>query len=178
MACRKSDSEHEWCGQPTKQVSELPQPTLNNSVHSKSHLYHSPVSITMQKDQIYTLKTLKYMSEFSGLWKHQNNTVCTKTVKVSVFNQKKKKRTPQHSGNSHIPMLTNPAPSVYIFNPFNHLFAFQVAPKPQKRPPPPEPITPKEARLLKLNERRTQEATFTGYDRDKTVSTSGSKIKG
>ena len=41
-----------------------------------------PVCIRMQKDHIRTLKILWSMSEFGGLWKHQNNPACTKSVSV------------------------------------------------------------------------------------------------
>ena len=36
----------------------------------------------MRKDDIRTLKILKSMSEFGGLWKHQNKPACTKSVSV------------------------------------------------------------------------------------------------
>ena len=36
----------------------------------------------MQKDYMRTLKILQSMSEFSGLWKHQNNRVCIKSVSL------------------------------------------------------------------------------------------------
>ena len=40
------------------------------------------MSIPMQKDHIHMLKILQSMSEFGGLWKHQNNPACTKSVRV------------------------------------------------------------------------------------------------
>ena len=39
--------------------------------------------LRMQKDHIRTLKILWSTSEFSGLWKHQNNPACTNNVRVS-----------------------------------------------------------------------------------------------
>ena len=46
----------------------------------KSPSTMSPVCmyICMQKDHICTLKIMQSMSEFSGLWKQQNNPACTK----------------------------------------------------------------------------------------------------
>lgn len=35
----------------------------------------------MQKDYVCTIKTLRPMSEFGGLWNQQNNSACTKTAK-------------------------------------------------------------------------------------------------
>ena len=35
----------------------------------------------MQKCYVRTLKIPESMSEFGGLWKHQNNPACTKSVK-------------------------------------------------------------------------------------------------
>ena len=39
----------------------------------------------MQKDLVRTLKVLQSMSEFSGLWKQQNNSACTKGVGVFIM---------------------------------------------------------------------------------------------
>ena len=39
-----------------------------------------PVCMGMQKDHICMLKILWSVSEFGGLWKHQNNTACTRSV--------------------------------------------------------------------------------------------------
>ena len=36
----------------------------------------------MQKDHICMLKILWSVSEFGGLWKHQNNTACTRSVRA------------------------------------------------------------------------------------------------
>ena len=38
--------------------------------------------IRMQKDHMRTLMILRSMSEFGGLWKHQNNPARTKSVRV------------------------------------------------------------------------------------------------
>ena len=42
-----------------------------------------PMCICIQKDHICTLKSMSYMSEFGGLWKHQNNPACTKISESS-----------------------------------------------------------------------------------------------
>ena len=45
-------------------------------------LYKGPsdtVCIRMRKDHVRALKSRYSMSEFGGLWKHSNNTACTKT---------------------------------------------------------------------------------------------------
>ena len=35
----------------------------------------------MQKDRIRSLKILRFVTEFGGLWEHQTNPACTKSVK-------------------------------------------------------------------------------------------------
>ena len=37
--------------------------------------------IRMQKDRIRSLKILRFVSEFGGLWEHQTNPACTKSVR-------------------------------------------------------------------------------------------------
>ena len=56
------------------------------------------VCIRMQKDHIRTFKIMQSMSKFDGLWKHQNNPACTKSVitfimlKMGTIQKKKKKK--------------------------------------------------------------------------------------
>ena len=38
--------------------------------------------IRLLKDHTRTLKILESMSEFGGLWKHQNNPACAESVRV------------------------------------------------------------------------------------------------
>ena len=37
--------------------------------------------IWMQINRVHSLKILQSISEFGGLWKHQNNPACTQSVK-------------------------------------------------------------------------------------------------
>ena len=71
------------------------------SLEIMCRLYKRPSDETINqgplpKDQICTLKILKSMSEFSGLWKQQYKPACTKSVRVFIMLkldtvQKKKK---------------------------------------------------------------------------------------
>ena len=61
------------------------------SVDVKQHFTHC-VYACKEKDHIYTLKILWSRSEFGGLWKHPNNSACTKSVRSLHNVEHKKKR--------------------------------------------------------------------------------------
>ena len=59
----------------------------NKSTESLSDetINREPMCIGTQKDHVCTLKILLSMLEFGGLWKHQNNPACIKSVRVFVL---------------------------------------------------------------------------------------------
>lgn len=58
-----------------------------DSTHKSFGLNYKPMSnvyLHNKKDHICTLKIMKSMSEFGGLWKHQDNPACTKSVSLQT----------------------------------------------------------------------------------------------
>ena len=63
-------------------IPRLPQSQILCRLQKSFRWDYKPWAHGCKKDHIHTLKTMKSMSEFSGIWKHQTNQACSEGVRV------------------------------------------------------------------------------------------------